>query len=308
MDIKEKSESDIIKLLYLYFDHHDITIRKNLLKKIVEKIPFGVHPLFYIENIRDTDIRFYLRVYEAETLDYEKLIYDFHIFSASPKDLLKGSFLVSRFSDSFYINFNDYKKSFFSLVHEFLKLYPDFSFQNPEVKFQKIVEFLYYIKGFHGNSEDYYNPNNSYLTKVLETKKGIPVSLAVLTIIFYEILKKLLESKMNQKLDFTIYGINMPGHFLLAFSSEKFFTYFDPFNFGNMITYDECCQFLIKNGMTVDPRIFYPATPVVIIQRMLRNLWNYYQNENQTKKSKTIEDVLKILNPIIQVEEKNYKL
>lgn len=297
--------SEIVKLFYLYHEHQQKKIREDILKLILKKMPFGYHPLFFIEHIPEAEVRSYLRYHEAEKWNQEKILFDFQEFVREPRNLMKGSFLVSRFSDDVTNTYADYKKKYFQLAGEFLKLYPHFLYFNAEEKFQKIVEFLYYYKGFHGNSEDYYNPENSFLSVVLEKKKGIPVSLTVLTLLFYDVLKRIVESKYNRKLDFEIYGVNMPGHFLAAFSSENYFTYFDPFNFGNTITYEDCCNFLLRNSIPVNDSIFQPASTLTIIQRMLRNLQNFYNGDAYPVKSKTIEEALKILQTLIQVEDKS---
>ena len=57
--------------------------------------------------------------------------------------------------------------------------------------------------GFKGNVRDYYNPNNSYLSHVITTKLGIPISLAVVVI------------AVGRKLGLVLDPINFPRHFLL---------------------------------------------------------------------------------------------
>ena len=47
-------------------------------------------------------------------------------------------------------------------------------------RLQRALVFFYQEKGFAGNAQDYYNPDNSYLHKVLQTRRGIPITLAVL--------------------------------------------------------------------------------------------------------------------------------
>src|SRR6478735_5689299 len=47
-------------------------------------------------------------------------------------------------------------------------------------KLRLLNHFFYHELGFAGNVNDYYDPDNSYLHRVLSTRRGIPISLAVL--------------------------------------------------------------------------------------------------------------------------------
>ena len=62
---------------------------------------------------------------------------------------------------------------------------------------------MYQQEEFSGNSDDYYNPNNSYINKVLEKKQGIPITLC------------LLYSCVLKRLGVILTPVNFPGHFLL---------------------------------------------------------------------------------------------
>lgn len=302
MGIIKDIDSEIINLFYFYYEHKEESVKNAILQTIIEKIPFGINPIYFIEHVNDSTVRLKLRNEIGDEMNYKKILYDFHHYKNDHKNLMKGSYMVSRFSDSIFITFEKYEKSYFNLVEEFISLFPDFENLDTETQFKKITEFLYCYKGFQGNSEDYYNPENSFITSVFESKKGIPVSLSVITLNFNHILTKTIESRSNKKLNYEIYGINLPGHFLLCFSSETFFTYFDPFNFGNIISYEECCKYLMKHGFSLNADIFRPTPTHLIIIRMLRNLINHYKNTNEEKKYKTIEKALEILNNLLQVE------
>lgn len=304
MGIAKDLSTEILNLYYLYYEHKEENIREKITEKLLQKIPFGYHPYYFIEFIENPILRTHLRK-DLEDLNLEKIVYDFQNFYKENQNLMKGAYLVSRFSDSIFLDYEDFQKNFFNLVREFLKLYPDFLNYSSIEKFQKIIDFLYSLKGFRGNTEDYYNPENSFINVVLESKKGNPISLSVVSLLFYEILKNIIESRTNQKLEFKISGINLPGHFILSFNSKEYTTFFDPFNFGRILTYEDCCKYLISNGFGVNIQYFFPASTLTIIRRMLRNLFNFYSYSKNSKKEKTIEYIIKNLNILIQVEEKN---
>ena len=81
-------------------------------------------------------------------------------------------------------------------------------------------EYLFREKSFKGNTEDYYNPENSYLTSVLDSGKGIPVSLSVLAIL------------VARRVDLPLEGVNLPGHFIVRYDSPDLRLFLDPFNEG----------------------------------------------------------------------------
>src|SRR5580658_646445 len=66
-------------------------------------------------------------------------------------------------------------------------------------------EYLFVEIGFRGNDEDYYNPENCCLNRVLETKRGIPITLSV---IYMEIARRLSKP---------VSGVGLPGHFIVRY-------------------------------------------------------------------------------------------
>src|SRR5262245_20591504 len=93
---------------------------------------------------------------------------------------------------------------------------------------QKINHVLFDTYGFRGNSNDYYDPRNSFFNDVLDRRIGIPITLSTVYI------------EVARRLDFRIAGVGMPGHFLVKYAdrSEEFFI--DPFNCGEILTHDDC--------------------------------------------------------------------
>lgn len=63
-------------------------------------------------------------------------------------------------------------------------------------------DVLFDVFGLVGNSENYYDPANSYLPIVLRTRMGIPISLV------------LIYKRVADHLGLIVHGVNAPGHFL----------------------------------------------------------------------------------------------
>ena len=75
---------------------------------------------------------------------------------------------------------------------------------DPQAKIAHLHDVLFDVVGFRGNDEDYYNPANSYVPEVLETHRGIPITLV------------LIYKCVAEAIGLEVAGINAPGHFLAS--------------------------------------------------------------------------------------------
>ena len=123
-----------------------------------------------------------------------------------------------------------------------------------------LSEFVSETLEMTGNRDHYYDPNNSYLNRVMERRVGIPISLSVLVLL------------LARRLDLPLYGVNMPAHFLVKYAGPGGELYLDPFNDGAIVQKDECVRFLLKAGVRTHPRFLSCAAATDILLRMGRNL------------------------------------
>jgi len=123
-----------------------------------------------------------------------------------------------------------------------------------------LMEFLADEIGLTGNRDDYDDPNNSYLNRVIDRRLGIPISLAVIAL------------SMADRLAIPLYGVGMPAHFLVKYSDARGEVYFDVFNDGQPVSREECVRFLLRAGIQPKPAYFEAAPPTEILLRMVRNL------------------------------------
>ena len=137
----------------------------------------------------------------------------------------------------------------------------------PVVDAQSLVEFLAVKKGFSGNYENYYSISNSLLNHVLSSKRGIPITLSS---VYLSLVQKL--NPDTQSLN--AWGINFPGHFLIAVSDVEGEHLVDPFK-GCLVTKEECYS-IIANlyGRHAEPddRYFKRADNRQLLRRILENL------------------------------------
>jgi regulator of sirC expression with transglutaminase-like and TPR domain len=159
----------------------------------------------------------------------------------------------------------------------------------PVDRFMKLRSHLFSDLGFLGNRQDYYNPDNSYFNRVLELRKGIPISLSVLMML------------VGQRLQVPLYGIGMPMHFLLQYDDGTRTFYVDAFNAGMIITQDQCRSMLHSSGVQFAPAMLSPISAREIIERMWRNLYLAYQQAGDEPETARVARVITVLNPEFQV-------
>lgn len=159
-----------------------------------------------------------------------------------------------------------------------------------------LAAHLFYEGRFTGNSKDYFDARNSFLNEVLDRGKGIPITLSV---IFVEVARRL---------GVKLFGVGMPGHFLVKYSGDEEDVYFDPFNGGRMLTEADCRTLiaeLYQGRMGFDRSFLYAVSKKQILSRMLQNLKNIYANASDLPKRLGVVERLLILNPDALLERRD---
>jgi len=136
-------------------------------------------------------------------------------------------------------------------------------------------ELLFEELGFAGNVDDYYDPTNSYLPLVLETRRGIPITLAL---VYVEVMRRL---------GVPAEGVAAPGHFLVAVRDRgnDSVVYIDPFNGGRLLTEQEVHDMIEQIASFPLPqvhRLLPVAAPRLWLTRMLRNLQAVFAQRNRS--------------------------
>jgi regulator of sirC expression with transglutaminase-like and TPR domain len=114
--------------------------------------------------------------------------------------------------------------------------------------------------GFRGvlDDDNYHHPDGSYIHKVLDTKRGIPIALSALYMLVAE------------RAGVPLYGIGMPAHFVVY--HPELDVYIDAFNNGAFLTYQDCQKFIAGAGFMFEPSMLSRVTNLAMLLRMLRNL------------------------------------
>ena len=163
----------------------------------------------------------------------------------------------------------------------------------PLARLRALNQFFFRDLNFGGNVNDSYDPDNSYLNAVLRTRRGVPISLAVLWI------------ELAQGLGLNARGVGFPGHFMMKVNLPKGQVVIDPFT-GQSLSREELSErlepFRRRDGLMEDfdvPLGLYlqAAPPREIIARMLRNLKEIFRAQEDWLRLIAVLDRIVVLMP-----------
>ena len=139
-------------------------------------------------------------------------------------------------------------------------------------------QFLFGDLGFAANSDDYYDPRNSFLNEVLERRRGIPITLSVIYM------------ELGRKIGLPLQGVSFPGHFLVKCAVPEGAVVLDPYSGGISLGLQELQQRLreVRGGevsRAIIAELLVSASNKEIIVRLLRNLKAIYLREHNLNKA-----------------------
>ena len=150
-----------------------------------------------------------------------------------------------------------------------------------------LVDLLSREAEFKGNEEDYYEADNSYLNRVLETRLGIPISLSAIYLL------------VARRCGLALSGVAFPRHFILKFDSREedrtIEMFLDPFHGGRRLGVKECAAILESDGESFSDEHLRAVGDRVILGRMLGNLLNVYHSRGDRRRMNRIAAMLKLL-------------
>lgn len=140
--------------------------------------------------------------------------------------------------------------------------------------------YLFDELGFVGNEEQYHDPDNSYLNRVLDRRTGNPINLCLVYLL------------IARRLVLPITGIGLPGHFVCRFQSSSAEIYIDAFNRGKLMTKADCVQYLLQGNYSVREDYLAPVSPRRMLLRICGNLHQIYLHLEQTETATRLQRYL----------------
>lgn len=138
-----------------------------------------------------------------------------------------------------------------------------------EARVHGLCRYLFHEMGFHGNVQNYHDARNSYLNQVLERRTGIPLTLSLIVM------------HLGTRLDLSLHGIGLPGHFIVKATEVGQELLIDPFHGGRFLSARDCENLVMQVAnvsFEATPRNLTPTPNARIVLRMLQNLKNTYMH------------------------------
>jgi regulator of sirC expression with transglutaminase-like and TPR domain len=163
---------------------------------------------------------------------------------------------------------------------------------DPHFLINEINRYLFAEEGFRGNEDNYYDPRNSFLNDVLDRKTGIPITLSVLYM------------EIAGRVGLPIFGVGLPGHFIVRYSGLREEILIDPFNKGRILSENDCQNILNRIGSSTQLRseFLQTVTKKQILTRMLHNLKGIYLSSNNFLKALSVVDMILLIDPHAMLE------
>ena len=164
------------------------------------------------------------------------------------------------------------------------------SIGQPVARIEALGEHFADQLGFRGNANDYFDPDNSYLNRVIERRLGIPISLSVLYI------------EIADQVGLPATGIGFPGHFLVRHDLPDGALVVDVFAGARLLSQEELEYRLLPyaagdrgQASRLLPAQLAAATPRAILARMLRNLRAIHAERGDAASLEAVERRLAVL-------------
>src|SRR5205085_5717192 len=119
--------------------------------------------------------------------------------------------------------------------------------------------------------------------KVLERRTGIPISLSAVYLL------------LGKRLKLPVFGVGMPGHFLVKYEADRYRVFVDSFNGGALLAQKDCARFLDQAGYGFDERYLQKTPSRSILIRMLKNLIAIYNKSQDITKAGRLTRFIEIL-------------
>lgn len=165
-------------------------------------------------------------------------------------------------------------------------------------RLQILNQYFFRELGFGVNLNDYYEPDNSYIHKVLETRRGIPVSLGVLWM------------EIASNVGLSVRGVGFPGHFLVRVNLPIGQAVIDPAT-GKSLSAEQLSEMLsqvqpdsapLSSWEVAGSPVLRSAQPREILARMLRNLKGIFEAHGDWERLLSVQERLVVLLPEVWSE------
>lgn len=209
-----------------------------------------------------------------------------------PENLLRGLYILSKFNYP-GLRFEELSQSVEALYRD---IWLELNENLTALEKVKVFNHIFYdIHQFKSNRRNLNDPNNLYLKHLLDSKKGIHLSLGSLYIV------------LAQKLNLPVLGVDLPHYFILAYmdpvddhenkklDKENILFYINPFFKGSVFTKNEIEAYLDQMKLKPEDKYFLPTSAPNIIYRSMEMLQIIYKKIRKSEKVEELSVMMDLL-------------
>jgi len=201
----------------------------------------------------------------------------FRWVSSGGDDLLEGMWIVATYSYP-DLAYHELRREMEQLFYDIWVEFKEDMRPADKVKmFNNIFFGKFYFKP---NTKNFHGVSNSMINKVLETRKGNPISLCVVYML------------LAQRLKMPIYGVNLPNLFILTYKDKDVQFYINIFNRGLVFTHQDVENYVKQLNLPHDEAYYQPCSHVDIVRRTLRNLVVSYEKNGDLARMEEIQAIV----------------
>ena len=221
--------------------------------------------------------------------DREDLFHRFHFFAAGEDlDVFEGALLVSALVSPAedLPAAREAVESLASRVRDLMA--------SGDVPVEALCQVLFTEEGFRGDQESYDEPENSSVARVLAARRGMPITLSIVTV------------EVARQAGLRLSGIGLPGHFVVGGEELPEETYLDPFDGGVLRDRESVSRrvsTVFGTPLSLPEEIFAPDTERAILARVLSNLRRSWERREKYPEALEALRWAEILDP----EEVSYR-
>jgi len=159
---------------------------------------------------------------------------------------------------------------------------------------EALCQVLFTEEGMRGDQESYDEPGNSSVARVLATRRGMPITLSIVTV------------EVARQAGLQLSGIGLPGHFIVGGEELPEETYLDPFDGGVLRDRESVSRrvsTVFGTPLSLPEEIFAPDTERAILARLLSNLRRSWERREKYPEALEALRWAEILDP----EEVSYR-
>ncbi len=151
-----------------------------------------------------------------------------------------------------------------------------------------LCDVLFAEEGFRGDDEDYDEPSNSSVARALTRRRGLPITLSILSI------------EVGRLAGLRLTGVGLPGHFVVGGPDLPDGMYLDPFDGGALYEAGGLARRLASifgQPVAVGPEVLQPDPPRAILSRVLLNLRRSYERRDRWEEALEVLEFAEALEP-----------